>query len=353
MAGEFNRASQLWKNWEQKQQMLKDVFSGDSVSADLDRQKYDFLSRGMHQISRPSDDEKMVLELIGKATGKLEKQLYPHPVMRLLHHLKQWIYDKPLWLARQEKLQAANLVQLDAALNKHGFGGAGIQLAEKLDYQLQSIGIDLTAPGAATHNMTVQLHLEKDASGHYQLDGFTASLKDGSGLSSVRSYQFPAAMDVSAKEAFNLLEGRAVFKQPAGQDSGHWLQLDFSGVEARDPLMKTFRQQEGPDLKKELAVLAGELNRGELAANDIIKALERGGQVAARPILGEPVFLEADPAGRKVLLRDSSQQPITLAELKESKAQQKQEVDQSRKPSQQVDLNRQKLKKQEHSLSIS
>lgn len=39
MPGEFNRAAQLWKNWEQKQQMLKDVFSGDSVSADLDRQK--------------------------------------------------------------------------------------------------------------------------------------------------------------------------------------------------------------------------------------------------------------------------------------------------------------------------
>lgn len=307
----------------------------------------------MHQISRPSADEKMVLELIGKATGKLERQLYPYPVIRLLHQLKQLIYDKPLWLIRQEKLQAANLINLDAALNKHGFGGAKIQLAEKLDYQRQSIGIDLVAPGGSTHTMEVKLHLEKDVSGRYHLGGFTASLNGSSGFSNGRSYRFPAAMEVSAKEALNLLEGRAVFKQPAGHDSGHWLQLDFPGAGARNPLMKTFRQQDGLDLKQELVVLAGELNRGKLAANDITKAMEKGSQVAVRPILDELVFLEADPAGRSVLLRDGSQQPISLAGLKEIRMHQKQELEASLKPVQQAELNRHKLKAQEHSQSIS
>ncbi|RZJ76743.1 MAG: hypothetical protein EOO45_01130 [Flavobacterium sp.] len=352
MAGEFNRAAQLWKNWEDKQQMLKDVFGGDAVAADLGRQKYDFLTQGMHLINRPSADEKMVLELITKATVKLEKELYPNPLLRLLHQVKEIVFDKPMQVARQQKMLAANVIALDNTLNRYGFGAANNDLARKLDYQQQSIGIDLAGTGDTSRNLQISLTLEKDPSGRFQLDSFSAVLKDASGLAPERSYRFPAAMRVTAKDAVNLLEGRAVFKQGEGRESGNWLQLDFDREDQRGgPVLKSINPHQGFDLKKELATLAGELSRGELAGNDVLKALEAGKQVAIKPVLGEVVFLEADPAKTQVLIKDMGGAPISLDQLKENKAQQKQELENSLMPVRTLTFEKQK--ETEQSLGIN
>ncbi len=146
MSGQINRAAQLWQNWEQKQQMLKEVFGGDAVAADLSRQKHDFLTQGMHQITRPSADEKMVLELIGKATGKLEKQLYPNPLIRLLHKVKELVYDQPLRAAKMERQKLGDVFRLETALEKLGIAGSKLDLASALDYQRQSIELNIAAP---------------------------------------------------------------------------------------------------------------------------------------------------------------------------------------------------------------
>ncbi len=108
--------------------------------------------------------------------------------------------------------------------------------------------------------------------GRYELEGYTGALKDPSGNIQERSFRFAASLALTAKEAVNLLEGRAVLKQDGTREAGNWLQLDFKSIDRNgEHVLKSYSADQGFDLKKELAVLAGELGRGELAANEVLK----------------------------------------------------------------------------------
>jgi len=350
----INRAAELWRNWEDKQQMLQGVFNGDAVAADLSRQQYDFLTQGMHRINAPSSDEKMVLELIKRATGKLERKLYPIALIRILHKVKELLYDKPFLSAKMDRVKTNDVFRLKSTLNKMGIAADKLNLPAVLDYQRVAINLKVSSPYGTSGNLELSLHLEKDSSDRYQLDSYTATLKSSSLELQDRSYSFPVSLNVAAKDALNLLEGRAVFKQDEGKQSGNWLQLDFKSVDQKgQPVLKSYGSDQGFERKKELAVLAGELNRGELSANGIQKGLEAGKQVMIKPVLGDALFIEANPVERGILLKNEKQQPITLTQLKQEQAQQQLEREASVSPARQFTFEKQKPKEADFSFQIS
>jgi hypothetical protein len=353
MEAGFNRAAQLWKNWEQKQQMLREVFGTHPVATNLDRQQYDYLRQGMQRISAPSADEKMVLELIVAAQDKLERRLYPNPVIRFFHQVKDALITGPIQAARQERLASQNILELEGKLGQLGFSGEKLDLREKLDYQRGAVQLSLSSDTGAGKELLADLKLEMDAKGNYQLKEMSVSLRDPADSLGDRAHTFPSSLALTAKDAFHLLQGRAVFKWDGYTENDRWLQLDFKGAGSGQGTLRSFGAESRFDLKKELVVLAGELNKGDLAANEVLKALEAGKQVMAKPPLGEAVFLEADPANRQVLLRDAKQRPITLDELKESKAQQKQELENALAPKRELNLEKQTVKETAQALQMS
>jgi hypothetical protein len=116
MERNVNRAEQLYRNWEAQQKQLESLTSADSRV--IQQQKYDYLRQGLYRLSlNPSDSEKLLMRVIGSVTDKLQKQLYPNPIVRLLHRLKTAVYDKPAHLSEFVKQREENLQQLKGQLN--------------------------------------------------------------------------------------------------------------------------------------------------------------------------------------------------------------------------------------------
>ncbi len=323
MNGQVNRAIVLWENWQEKQAMLEGVF-GSGISADLNRQKYDFLSQGINRISAsPTPDEKMVLELIKKTTGKLEKQLYPNPVIRTLRRLKSLLYDKPIQSAGLKKLKAENVQALQGTFAGLGLNSDKLNLAKLLDFERQKVDIELVSPYGTGQNFSVKPHLEKDASGQYQLQGYTATLKDPQNPEKNRSFTFSAESGINAREAANLLQGRAVmkFEQIGGNRmASKWVQLDFSSpsFDGKPTLKETSADHEY-NLRQEVTKIAEVLNKPELASAKVLNGMEQGNQIALKQVSGETSYLEASPLDKRIMILNDKQQPITLEKLKKQK----------------------------------
>lgn len=109
-----NRAEQLWKNWEERQKELENLAGfGNDHNLSIQKLKYDFLRSGIYRLSSsPLEKEQLCLHVIRSVTAKLEKQLYPNPMIRILHRLKALVYDKPVHLKEFNKQKTENLEQL-------------------------------------------------------------------------------------------------------------------------------------------------------------------------------------------------------------------------------------------------
>jgi uncharacterized protein YcaQ len=209
MEGQSNRAIGLWESWHQKQNMLESVF-GSGVAAELDKEKFQFLSAGTARIiPGASADEKLVLAMLKKTTSRLEKQLYPNPVLRVLRRLKSLVYDWPMQAANLKRLKSENIVSLSRELGSIGVNAAKLNLERRLDVESPRLDIAMVSPYGTDHNFEVKLHMEKNHSGAFQLNGYTAVLTDPVNPEQSRSYIFDVALGVNTREAANpLQEGR-------------------------------------------------------------------------------------------------------------------------------------------------
>lgn len=355
MSGQINRAAQLWQNWEEKEKMLLDIFGQGNLSENLNKQKYDFLSQGINRISKDTTpDEKLVLGLIKKATVKLEKELYPHPVVRLLQRVKNFVYDRPLRAAKEKKIKAKNLESITAAFDKVGLNPDKVNLEQRLGAESQKLKIELLSP-YGTGNYTVKLNLEKDGFGHYQMSGFTALLKDPLNPEKSRSYTFPAELGINAREAVNLLQGRAVMKYEqvgANRMAGKWVQLDFNKLNPDGkPVMRETSADYEFNIQQEAKKIAIALNKPELAGLKALNGMEQGNQIVLKQLDGKTTYLEASPLSQKIIILNDKQQPITLEQLKkEKRAALKMEPAQVKTRTKKIQLN--KKQQQDQSIGI-
>lgn len=315
MKSEVNRAEQLWKNWEEKEKGLQAIAGeGTENSRTLQKLKYEYLQQGLYRLSvQPSEREKLHLHVIRSVTAKLEKQLYPNPVVRLLHKLKVWAYDRPSYLQKFEKQQAQNLELLKTQLKTMGFASFTGKLENYLDYERQQVNIPMTTQLSGRGSMDIDLKLEADQAGQYRVSGYQASVyRDGE---MQQSYSFPAESRISATEAANLLEGRPVnksYQTADGSMSRKWVQLDFSG---NQPKLREFHAGYGYDLKKELMAASGDLELDGLGRDKIVKDLEAGNLIAVELPGKGKYYLHANPADRSLSLLDAGKRPADLSEL--------------------------------------
>lgn len=351
MEGQRNRAIGLWESWHQKQGMLESVF-GSGIAAELDREKFEFLSAGIARITPgASADEKLVLAMLRKTTARLEKQLYPNPVLRVLRRIKSLVYDRPVQAARLKQLKADNISSLSRDLGSVGIDADKLGLDRRLDFESPVVNMGIASPYGTDHNFKVNLHLLKDQEGAYELKGYTAELKDMVNPENSRSYTFEAALGINTREAANLLQGRAVLKHyqiGANRMASKWVQLDFKQLTTEGkPLLKEMGADYEFNIRQQITGVASALEKWDLTSSRVLDGLEKGNQIALKQVTGETVYLEANAIGKELLIRDGQQKPVQLESLTKSR---KAQLERKLK---EIKLSKTRSKKQEQSLGVS
>lgn len=199
------------------------------------------------------------------------------------------------------------------------------------------------------------LHFRKsDNSDMYFFNNYKASLQRSNGEKVDQTFYLTKGKGITAKEAYNMLEGRAVFKELStkeGEAYKAWVQLDFEKKDKHhNHEVKQFHENYGYDLKaaaskfaisdltdpeKEKALMQS-LQKGNIQSVSI----EKGGSISK-------MFIEANPQFKTVTLYDAQMKRMQKEDLN-----QYQSVEQSQgkeiKPDQKEDLkenNKKELKK--------
>ena len=156
----------------------------------------------------------------------------------------------------------------------------------------------------------------------YFFNSFHATLQRSNGENKDQAFYLNKGKGVTVKEAYNLLEGRAVYKKLENKDGQRyhaWLQLDF---EKRDKNnnheMKQFHEAYGYDLKQALSKFPIRDMKEPDLADILLSSLQKGNlQAVAFEKDGGAVrmFVEANPQYKTVNLYNSELKRVPKEEL--------------------------------------
>ena len=158
----------------------------------------------------------------------------------------------------------------------------------------------------------------------YFFNSYHASLKHTNGETKDQVFYLNKGKGITAKEAYNLLDGRAVFKElanKAGASYKAWIQLDF---EKRDKNnnheIKQYHEAYGYDLKAALSKYSiAEMDGGE-KEKALLQSLAKG-NIQAVGIEREggitKMFVEAAPQFKSINLYDSGMKRVPKESLEQ------------------------------------
>lgn len=239
-----------------------------------------------------------------------------------------------------------NTENLDFLKERLFFLGFGDNLNKALEEKIknQEEKFNLNFPAEFENNGTkkvvdYQLELSKSKQQDmYFLNNFTATLKNTT-AENERSQKFylKNGSGVTAKEAFNLLEGRAVFKDKLENKDGEkykaWLQLDLNHKDDHGNFkVQQFHEAWKYDLNKSLSKLPIKELENTTQKEQLLKSLEKGNvpQVTfTTDGREEKMFLEANPRERNLMVYDQHMHRQGQGVKKHASQEKSQSADQS------------------------
>jgi hypothetical protein len=169
----------------------------------------------------------------------------------------------------------------------------------------------------------------------YFFNRYKASIEKSNGEKIEQSFQITKGKGVTAKEAYNLLQGRAVKREMTnakGEEYQAWMQLDFDNKDEKGNFkVNKYTENYGYDLRESIArfpVL--ELDGGD-KEKDLLRSLEKGNaQMATIDKNGEQikVFLEANPKYKTINVYDEQFKMMKHEELPKVEKEQRVQQDQ-------------------------
>jgi hypothetical protein len=232
--------------------------------------------------------------------------------------------------------------------------GFGENMSEALEANLKQGKPEFTLSNKTEVNkkpFEVKLHFRKsDSSDMYFFNSYNASLQRSNGEKFDQTFYLMKGKGITAKEAYNMLEGRSVFKELStkeGQAYKAWVQLDFENKDKHNNHeVKQFHENYGYDLKaaaskfaiSELAdpqkekVLLQSLQKGNIQSVSI----EKDGNVLK-------MFVEANPQFKTVTLYDAQMKRMQKEDLSQYHSV-RQSQGKEIKPEQKADLKQDKKK---------
>jgi hypothetical protein len=231
--------------------------------------------------------------------------------------------------------------------------GFGENMTEALEANLKQGKPEFTLSNKTEVNkkpFEVNLNFRKsDNSDMYFFNSYNASLQRTNGEKVDQTFYLTKGKGITAKEAYNMLEGRAVFKELStkeGQTYKAWVQLDFDNKDKHNNHeVKQFHENYGYDLK----TAASKFAISELADPEKEKALMQSlqkGNIQSVTIEKEgsvsKMFIEANPQFKTVTLYDAQMKRMQKEDLsqyqsvehsrgKEIKNEQKEDLKQDKK----------------------
>jgi hypothetical protein len=178
-------------------------------------------------------------------------------------------------------------------------------------------------------DMVVDLHFRKsNTADRYFFNKYDVVLSNQDERIAPKSHTFYQNQGITAKEAFNLLEGRAVYKSLLNQENEPykaWVQLDLSQRETNGNYkLNTYHENYGFDLKKSLENLPIKEMQDPTKTEWLIKALAKGNVYpVVMEVKGkeEVMFLSASPKFKSVNVYDAQMRAVKTADLRLDKQQ--------------------------------
>ncbi|MGZ3838171.1 MAG: hypothetical protein ACXVBR_03580 [Flavisolibacter sp.] len=158
---------------------------------------------------------------------------------------------------------------------------------------------------------------KSDTSGFYFFNGFHAFMERRDGKKMKQTFYFNKGKGVTARQAFNLLDGRAVYKElinKEGQPYRSWIQLNPHHKDNNDNfLVIQYHERYGFNLQE----VVSKFNIVGFAVSDnsmdLLQSLQEGNlQEVAIEKKGEihKLFMQADPKFKTVRLFDAQLRPV-------------------------------------------
>ncbi|MEO8172588.1 MAG: hypothetical protein ABI581_05880 [Sediminibacterium sp.] len=178
--------------------------------------------------------------------------------------------------------------------------------AKKPEFQLHFT----TEIGNKPFNATLDFR-KSDTSDMYFFNRYKASIEKSNGEKIEQTFQISKGKDVTAKQAYNLLQGRAVKKElvnAKGETYQAWIQLDFDKKDERgNHFVNKYNDNYGYDLRGSVAKFpVKELDGGE-KENELLRSLERGNAQAVTFDMGgteQKFFIAANPVYKSLNVYD-------------------------------------------------
>lgn len=234
-----------------------------------------------------------------------------------------WETRKQIEHLKTNIMNTQNLEFLKKSLLNLGFGDkVNKELEQKIGKQTPEFVLN------AKHEFNqkpvdYQLHFKAgESDGMYFFNKYDATLNKGKEQEINQSFYINKGNGITAKEAFNLMEGRAVHKQLFSKDGEKyhaWLQLDPDNLTQNGSKeIKRFNENYGFDLEK---VLSGkgikEMNNAE-SKDSLLRSIKKGNAQQITVIQGKEetkYFVSASPQFKTIDLYDDKMKRIKREEL--------------------------------------
>lgn len=314
---QVNRAKLLWDNWEEKASKIQDL-TGTMDDNQTLKYKYQFLTDGLHRLSvDPSEKEKIYIHAMNVVTDKLRKQLYPNPLIRLLHRIKNTLIDKPMHLLLLKEWKKESVNGLQDQLKVFGLQHFAGKLNKELDFEREIIDLKSQSNVNGNDKLEVRVHLEKLGESGYHLNGYTATLTSENG--ETKSATFSPENNIKLTEALNLLQGRPIYKSLQNPDtmiSKNWVQLEQSAGKVLGKMdLVSFAPNYEYDLRQVLLDASIQLEVYGISVNAVQKGIEAGNKVAFEVEGKGKFYVASDPQEKALKFFDIQDKPITFSNL--------------------------------------
>lgn len=246
---------------------------------------------------------------------KIESKLYPNPIVRIFRRIANKILPDRTTFSYEKSLQR-NFQMLRKQTSDLGF-----RIPErKLEQIMRQGNREFVFPVSYYVNefekMDFSIKYTKDPMGEYKLESFQSHYKQLNGELLERTHTFSCdqSNDITVRQAYNLLAGRAVCSTD-GSDHKYWRQLDFTDKEANGNYKeKVFHHDYGFDLSDTLETLKVNETLNYMSKLKLMDALENGDKITVTSENKKCIDIEANPQKKyvNIYLED---QKISRSEL--------------------------------------
>ncbi len=228
-----------------------------------------------------------------------------------------------------------NLEFLKDVVKNKGFGEA---LNDQLEAKIANGQPTFTLPVSMEHDgkkVDYSLNFSKGKdSERFFFNNFKATLADDKGKQTSQTFYIDSGRGVTAKESFNLLEGRSARKEMVTKEKVKykaWINLNLEKPnEKGQHMVNSFGEKYGYDLEAVLAKFTIREMDNPQSATWLVKNLERGNLEPVLMIRGEkkvndpndttvkerPTFIEAEPQFKSIKVYDENHSKIFVSQAR-------------------------------------